>query len=55
MEIATLARAFPNRVRIGVGHGVQDWMAQIGAKVDSPMTLFANIFPASPRSCAVNG
>ena len=39
MEIATLARAFPARVRVGVGHGVQDWMAQIGEKVDSPMTL----------------
>lgn len=39
MEIATLARAFPGRVRIGVGHGVQDWMAQIGQRVDSPMTL----------------
>ncbi|MBI5340972.1 MAG: LLM class flavin-dependent oxidoreductase [Mycolicibacterium rufum] len=39
MEIATLVRAFPGRVRIGVGHGVQDWMAQVGAKVASPMTL----------------
>lgn len=39
MEIATLARSFPGRARIGVGHGVQDWMAQIGEKVDSPMTL----------------
>jgi len=39
MEIATLARAYPGRVRIGVGHGVQDWMAQIGEKVASPMTL----------------
>ena len=39
MEIATLCRAFPGRVRIGVGHGVQDWMAQIGEKVGSPMTL----------------
>lgn len=39
MEIATLARAFPDRLRIGVGHGVQDWMAQIGEKVASPMTL----------------
>ncbi|MCV7228807.1 LLM class flavin-dependent oxidoreductase [Mycolicibacterium komossense] len=38
MEIATLERSFPGRVRIGVGHGVQDWMAQIGAKVASPMT-----------------
>jgi alkanesulfonate monooxygenase SsuD/methylene tetrahydromethanopterin reductase-like flavin-dependent oxidoreductase (luciferase family) len=39
MEIATLARAYPDRIRIGVGHGVQDWMAQIGEKVASPMTL----------------
>lgn len=39
MEIATLHRAFPGRVRIGVGHGVQDWMKQVGAKVSSPMTL----------------
>jgi alkanesulfonate monooxygenase SsuD/methylene tetrahydromethanopterin reductase-like flavin-dependent oxidoreductase (luciferase family) len=38
MEIATLERAYPGRVRIGLGHGVQDWMAQIGAKVGSPMT-----------------
>lgn len=39
MEIATLARAYPGRIRIGVGHGVQDWMAQIGEKVASPMAL----------------
>jgi alkanesulfonate monooxygenase SsuD/methylene tetrahydromethanopterin reductase-like flavin-dependent oxidoreductase (luciferase family) len=39
MEIATLDRAYPGRVRIGVGHGVQDWMAQIGEKVASPMAL----------------
>ncbi|WIN00170.1 LLM class flavin-dependent oxidoreductase [Actinoplanes oblitus] len=39
MEIATLHRLFPGRVRIGVGHGVQDWMAQVGARVESPMTL----------------
>jgi len=38
MEMATLERAFPGRVRIGVGHGVQDWMRQIGAKVASPLT-----------------
>jgi alkanesulfonate monooxygenase SsuD/methylene tetrahydromethanopterin reductase-like flavin-dependent oxidoreductase (luciferase family) len=39
MEMATLHRLFPGRVDIAVGHGVQDWMAQIGARVDSPMTL----------------
>ena len=39
MEIATLDRTYPGRPRIGVGHGVQDWMGQVGAKVGSPMTL----------------
>ena len=44
MEIATLHRAFPGRVRIGVGHGVQDWMRQVGEKVGSPMTLLREYF-----------
>jgi alkanesulfonate monooxygenase SsuD/methylene tetrahydromethanopterin reductase-like flavin-dependent oxidoreductase (luciferase family) len=26
-------------VTIGVGHGVQDWMGQVGARVGSPLTL----------------
>ena len=39
MEVATLHRLFPRRVDIGVGHGVQPWMAQVGARVESPMTL----------------
>ncbi|WP_018156863.1 LLM class flavin-dependent oxidoreductase [Demetria terragena] len=39
MEIATLARMFPDRLLPGVGHGVQSWMAQAGAKVSSPLTL----------------
>ncbi|MFI7102512.1 LLM class flavin-dependent oxidoreductase [Streptomyces sp. NPDC050161] len=39
MEAATLHRLFPGRVALGVGHGVQDWMAQVGARVDSPLTL----------------
>ncbi|GIF14157.1 LLM class flavin-dependent oxidoreductase [Actinoplanes teichomyceticus] len=39
MEVATLHRLFPGRVHIGVGHGVQDWMAQVGARAESPMTL----------------
>lgn len=41
MEIATLARLFPGRLLPGVGHGVLDWMDQIGARVASPMTLLA--------------
>ena len=39
MEITTLARMFPGRVQAGVGHGVLDWMGQVGARVGSPMTL----------------
>jgi alkanesulfonate monooxygenase SsuD/methylene tetrahydromethanopterin reductase-like flavin-dependent oxidoreductase (luciferase family) len=39
MEVATLARIFPDRLLPGVGHGVQDWMAQVGAKPRSPLSL----------------
>lgn len=39
MEIAALERTYPGRLRIGVGHGVQRWMDQIGARVASPLTL----------------
>ncbi len=41
MELATLARLFPGRLVPGVGHGVQDWMGQVGARVASPMGLLA--------------
>lgn len=39
MEIATLQRLFPGRVRVGVGHGVQSWMGQVGARAPSPLGL----------------
>ena len=39
MEAATLERLFPRRAVIGVGHGVLDWMGQIGARAESPLTL----------------
>jgi alkanesulfonate monooxygenase SsuD/methylene tetrahydromethanopterin reductase-like flavin-dependent oxidoreductase (luciferase family) len=39
MEIATLDAMFPGRIRVGIGHGVQDWMRQAGAAVASPLTL----------------
>ncbi len=39
MEIATLARLFPGRLITGIGHGVQPWMAQVGARAESPLTL----------------
>ena len=39
MEVATLHRLFPGRFLPGIGHGVQDWMGQVGARVESPLTL----------------
>ena len=39
MDAAMLYRLFPDRVSVGVGHGVQSWMRQNGAAVQSPMTL----------------
>lgn len=35
MEYATLANAFPGRFIGGIGHGVAEWMEQIGAKPKS--------------------
>ena len=39
MEIATLHRMFGDRPVIGIGHGVQEWMGQVGARAASPLTL----------------
>lgn len=39
MEAATLHRMFPGRPILGIGHGVQDWMGQVGARAESPLTL----------------
>jgi alkanesulfonate monooxygenase SsuD/methylene tetrahydromethanopterin reductase-like flavin-dependent oxidoreductase (luciferase family) len=39
MEVATVARLFPGRFVPAVGHGVQDWMAQVGARAGSPLAL----------------
>lgn len=37
MEVATLARAFPGRVRPAVGLGVPAWLDQMGARPPSPL------------------
>ena len=39
MEIATMRRMFGERAIVGLGHGVQEWMGQVGARAASPMTL----------------
>ena len=45
MELAPLSRLFPGRIIGGVGHGVQSWMAQVGARHASPLTLMAEYLP----------
>lgn len=49
MEIATIERLFPDRARFGVGHGVLDWMGQVGARAASPLTLMREYVPALRR------
>ncbi|MGE5210591.1 MAG: LLM class flavin-dependent oxidoreductase [Acidobacteriota bacterium] len=38
MELATLANLAPGRVLAGIGHGVQEWMEQMGVRTPSPLT-----------------
>jgi alkanesulfonate monooxygenase SsuD/methylene tetrahydromethanopterin reductase-like flavin-dependent oxidoreductase (luciferase family) len=46
METAALHRLFPGRVTVGVGHGVQGWMGQVGARAESPLTLLSEYLRA---------
>src|SRR3954451_3272060 len=39
MELATLARLHPGRLHAGLGHGIAEWMRQVGAKPASQLTL----------------
>ena len=52
MEVANLAGMFPDRLIAGLGHGVQDWMGQVGARVDSPLTLLEEYATAVRRLLA---
>ena len=49
MEIANLERMFPGRLIAGLGHGVQAWMGQVGAKAASPLTLLEEYATAVRR------
>jgi alkanesulfonate monooxygenase SsuD/methylene tetrahydromethanopterin reductase-like flavin-dependent oxidoreductase (luciferase family) len=46
MDVAMLHRLFPDRVTVGVGHGVQSWMQQVGTAAESPMTLLREYLAA---------
>ena len=39
LETATLAELYPGRITLGIGHGMPDWMRQVGAWPASPLTL----------------
>lgn len=43
MEIATLCGLAPGRVIGGIGHGVQEWMAQMGVRPASPLTALEEV------------
>ncbi|WP_375481004.1 LLM class flavin-dependent oxidoreductase [uncultured Jatrophihabitans sp.] len=49
MEIATVERLFPGRFVPGIGHGVLDWMGQVGSRAESPMTLLREYTDALHR------
>ena len=52
MEVATVAALFPGRFAPAIGHGVQEWMGQVGARVESPLTLLREYADALTRLLA---
>ena len=52
MEIATLCNLAPGRFTPGLGHGVQSWMAQIGARTPSPLTTLEETITVVKRLLA---
>lgn len=52
MEIATIAGLYPGRFAPAIGHGVQSWMGQVGARVESPLTLLREYADALQRLLA---
>jgi len=49
MEIATLAQIAPGRLLAGIGHGVQEWMDQMGARTPSPLTTLDEVITTVRR------
>jgi alkanesulfonate monooxygenase SsuD/methylene tetrahydromethanopterin reductase-like flavin-dependent oxidoreductase (luciferase family) len=52
MEIATLAGLAPGRLLAGIGHGVQSWMEQMGARPSSPVTTLDEVLTTVRRLLA---
>ncbi|HSI94100.1 MAG TPA: LLM class flavin-dependent oxidoreductase, partial [Jiangellaceae bacterium] len=52
MEFATLCGLAPGRFLPGIGHGVQSWMEQMGARPPSPLTTLEEVLVAVRRLLA---
>jgi alkanesulfonate monooxygenase SsuD/methylene tetrahydromethanopterin reductase-like flavin-dependent oxidoreductase (luciferase family) len=52
MEIATVARMYPGRLRAGIGLGVPDWMRQIGLYPKSALTALRECVSTTRRLLA---
>ncbi|MFT6293249.1 MAG: alkanesulfonate monooxygenase SsuD [Ilumatobacter sp.] len=52
MELATLERLAPGRLIGGIGHGVQAWMDQMGARPSSPLTTLDEVLTVVRRLLA---
>jgi 5,10-methylenetetrahydromethanopterin reductase len=46
MELSNLARLFPGRIHAGFGHGVADWVGQVGAQHPSPLAVLGETVDA---------
>jgi 5,10-methylenetetrahydromethanopterin reductase len=53
LEIAFLANLYAERLLVGIGHGMADWMRQVGAHPGSPLALLQEYLqpfePCSPE------
>jgi 5,10-methylenetetrahydromethanopterin reductase len=49
MEVATLAELAPGRLIAGIGHGIQGWMDQMGARTPSPLTTLDEVISTVRR------
>jgi len=52
MEIATLCNIAPGRFNPGIGHGVQEWMGQMGVRPPSPLTTLEETITVVKRLLA---
>jgi 5,10-methylenetetrahydromethanopterin reductase len=46
LDISTLSALFPDRIIVGIGHGMPHWMRQVGAWPESPLTLLSEYISA---------